>query len=334
MQHNHHNEFEPEYDEIFGPAKIPTSSNGQGLITSRSTQRWDLDSLTKSSGNLITKASDIGMKALILGTEYATRASRSHLFRSATTVLNDTYSSLFNGSPTDPSDGVFTSPYMEGREIPITFDDRTIDLLYPDTNKISKLRRPYDPITNTFTDSDMVDEKVGEWMIYKLDPSRYKYTKRSERFKYQLVALPRIVIYSDCSCGKESLLRSLNDTAGERDEEAKEYLRGDRWYWSMETGEGKYKLARMKHTLDELTSRNRRKDDGFEVAYVQNDQEQVQGFLNTLEKAKMKSTTRSISHDNRIENPTAEKTKDKSSSPFSPRASRFLAGEKEGELID
>ncbi|OCF70913.1 hypothetical protein I204_08463 [Kwoniella mangroviensis CBS 8886] len=333
MQHNHHNEFEPEYDEILDPAKIPTSSNGQGNITSRSKQGWDLDSITKSSGHLITKASDIGMKAFTLGTEYATKASQSDLVRSATAVLNDTYSSLFNGSPTDPNDGVFTFSYIEGREIPM-FDDWTIDLGYPDTNKLSKLRRPYNPIMNTFTDSGSVEDKVGEWMIYKLDPSRYKYTKRSERFKYQLVALPRIMIYSDCSCGKESLLRSLNDTAGKRDEEAKEYLEGDRWYWSMKTGEGKYKLARMKHTLDELTSRNRRKDDGFEVAYVQNDQEQVQGFLNTLEKAKMKSTTRSISHDNRIENPTAEKTKDKSSSPFSPRASRFLAGEKEGELID
>ncbi|WWD06113.1 hypothetical protein V865_004198 [Kwoniella europaea PYCC6329] len=331
MQQNLHNESESESDKIPHPAKIPTSSNGQGDITSRSKQGWDLESLTKSSGNLLNKASDIGMKAFTLGTEYATKASRSDLVKSATSMLNDTYSSLVNGSSTHPTnnDSGFPSPYMEGQEI-LIFDDRTIDLLYSNTNKLSKLRRPYDPITDTFTDSDSVDDRMGEWMIYKLDPSRYKYTKRSEKYKYQLVALPRIMIDSECSCGKKKFLGSFYGTAEERDAEAEAYLRGDRWYWSMKTDEGKHKFARMEHTLDELTNKTRRKDDGFEIAYVQNDQEEVEEFLNTLEKAKMKSTTRSNSHDSGTKD---EKEKDKSYSPFSPRASRFLAGEEGSELI-
>ncbi|WWC97341.1 hypothetical protein V866_004220 [Kwoniella sp. B9012] len=334
MQQNLHNESESEYDKIPHPAKIPTSSNGQGVITSRSKQGWDLERLTKSSGNLLTKASGMGMKAFTLGTEYATKASRSDLVKSATSMLNDTYSSLVNGSPTHPTnkDSGFISPYVEGQKIP-TIDDRTIDLRYSNTNKLTKLRRPYDPLTNTFTDTDSVDDKVGEWMIYKLDPSRYKYTKRSEKYRYKLVALPRSMVDSECSCGKEKFLGSFYGTAEERDAEAEAYLRGDRWYWSMKTDEGKYKFARMEHTLDELTNKKRREDDGFEIAYVQNDQEEVQEFLNTLEKAKI-STTRTNSHDSRTKDTTVEMKRDKSDSPFSPRASRFLAGEPRSELSD
>ncbi|WVQ64532.1 uncharacterized protein L199_002699 [Kwoniella botswanensis] len=285
MQQNLHNESESEYDKIHDPAKIPTSPNGQGDITSRSKQEWDLDNITKSSGNLLTKASNMGMKAFTLGTEYATKASRSDLVKSATSMLNDTYSSLVNGSPTHPTNG--PSPYMQGQKIP-TIDDRTIDLRYSNTNKLSKLRRPYDPLTNTFTDSDSVDDKF---------------------------------------------LGSFYGSAEERDAEAEAYLRGDRWYWSMKTDEGKYEFARMEHTLDELTNKNRREDDGFEIAYVQNDQEEVQEFLNTLEKAKI-STTRSNSHDSRTKDTTVEMKRDKSGSPFSARASRFLAGEPRSELSD
>ncbi|WVW81551.1 hypothetical protein I302_103546 [Kwoniella bestiolae CBS 10118] len=160
------------------------------------------------------------------------------------------------------------------------------------TNLLEKLVRPYNTSTRSFYPcrEEEPEEQIDKWSAWKFDRSecRIAYTEVSRPYSNTPLAIPDELLNATCICGDEMMLKNRQDN-----EESKEYLNGERWFYTMltydEKGKEQKRFARMKHRY-ELGRFTGGVTDGFELANsvegrCPDDSTDVEGFIQALEKA-------------------------------------------------
>ncbi|WWC57879.1 uncharacterized protein I303_100414 [Kwoniella dejecticola CBS 10117] len=248
-----------DHDWLEAPSsdRARSSPNGRPATPTPATTSSALLSWLPTTTSLKEKISNFQLdKAVQSSTKAVNSAFNSAAVKSATNLVKDALSA----SSAALQSALETSSPASAAGYNSTFlSENEIDVYRPHTNQLEDLMRRFNTRTGTWqytkherlgpeADSaertNMIaaatDTGTERWQAYKLDLSAHTYTARSEAIRYTLRAVPERLLCSDCECGGPMV------NIGS-DQDAAEYLKGERWFYSKVTQDGRRKFARMEH---------------------------------------------------------------------------------------